>query len=235
MEDYSDTIKETDPSGFILYPSFYPGTSQYLKDMDWDNMAKRLTPEEQNALPKYLPFLTDDVPLWIFRDDTIDSVTGERVYIKKQQSIREFLAEQYDRPEITLVEPIVNSICFADLFQTGNLDFILHLENYNYQWLIFHEEDGIMYCIYQYERWFHYPLTNGVYTSSNGAGDTDYLRMTFENGSFSKEQLGRIIMHILYLDDVKQRGSVYEVWEAKYLSAPQVPYYTPIVSNDSLE
>ena len=235
MEEYSDTIKETDPSGFILYPSFYPGTSQYLKDMDWDNMAKRLTPEEQNALPKYLPFLTDDVPLWIFRDDTIDSVTGERVYIKKQQSIREFLAEQYDRPEITLVEPIVNSICFADLFQTGNLDFILHLENYNYQWLIFHEEDGIMYCIYQYERWFHYPLTNGVYTSSNGAGDTDYLRMTFENGSFSKEQIGRIIMHILYLDDVKQRGSVYEVWEAKYLSAPQVPYYTPIVSNDSLE
>jgi hypothetical protein len=203
--------------------------------MDWDNMAKRLTPEEQNALPKYLPFLTDDEPLWIFRDDTIDSVTGERVYLKKQQSIREFLAEQYDRPEITLVEPIVNSICFADLFQTGNLDFILHLENYNYQWLIFHEEDGIMYCIYQYERWFHYPLTNGVYTSSNGAGDTDYLRMTFENGSFSKEQIGRIIMHILYLDDVKQRGSFYEVWEAKYLSAPQVPYYTPKVSNDSLE
>jgi hypothetical protein len=129
----------------------------------------------------------------------------------------------------------VDSFCFADLFQTGNLDFILHLENYSYQWLIFHEEDGIIYCIYQYERWFHYPYTNGVYTGSGGAADTSYQRMSFENGSFSEEQIGRIIMDELYIDGVKQSAAAYEAWKEKYLSAPQVPYYTPIASNDSVE
>ena len=231
-----DTFTETGTTSEELpvrYPDFYPGTTQYLKDIAWKNVSARITEEENEALQKYLPILTEDENfIWIYE---IKQENHEYTYAKKQVSIRELLADQYDVLGTELIEPVVDSFCFADLFQTGNLDFILHLENYSYQWLIFHEEDGIIYCIYQYERWFHYPYTNGVYTGSGGAADTSYQRMSFENGSFSEEQIGRIIMNELYIDGVKQSAAAYEAWKEKYLSAPQVPYYTPIASNDSVE
>lgn len=214
----------------VSYPDFYPGTTQYLKDIDWENVSIRITPEENEALSKYLPLLTNDEKfVWIYQ------IYGneDSIYAKKQITIRELLADQYGVLGSELIEPVVNSFCFADLFQTGNLDFILHLENYGYEWLLFHEENDVMYCIDFGERSFHYPYTNGLYHGSNGADDYIYSRLHFENGYYTKEQVVHIInqqyetYEIVSINGETKTGADVEAWEKANLTE-QVPRYTPL-------
>ena len=201
---------------------YYMRGAQFLKDIHWEAFSTRISEDENLTLQKFMPILTDKEFVWIYR-------LADNTHTKKQTTIRKLLADQYDMHGINQVEPNIYTFCFADLFQTGNKDLILCLCNLpGWEWLIFHEEDGVVYCMDMSIRWFSYPQTNGIYTASNGADDTSYYRLIFADGDILEEQIGRVIGDELYIDDVKQSSSAYEAWKKENLTTEYYPYYHPI-------
>ena len=208
---------------------YYMRGAQFLKDIDWEAFSTRISEDENLTLQQFMPILTDKEFVWIYR-------LADNTHAKKQTTIRKLLADQYDMHGINQVEPNIYTFCFADLFQTGNNDLILCLCNLpGWEWLIFHEEDGVVYCMDMSIRWFSYPQTNGIYTASNGADDTSYYRLIFADGDILEEQIGRVIGDELYIDDVKQSSSAYEAWKKENLTTEYYPYYHPIEETPSTD
>lgn len=213
----------------VYYPTnYYYSPAQYMKDIDWNNVSDRITNEENEALQKYLPVLNSEEEfIWIYLINDGTYNTNEGIHAKKQVTIRELLAEQYGMFGIEAVEPIVDSFCFADIFQTGSTDMAMLLRNQDYEWLLFHEEDGVIYCIDMYVRWFHSLQEDGLYMGSSGADHQSYHRLSFADGDFAEEMVAEIIRDELYIDGVKQSAAEYEAWKKANL-ADLVPVYTPL-------
>ena len=210
-----------------------------VKDVNWEDISTRITGAENEALQKFLPYLTEEekfVWIYLLPESTYDN--GKPVYAHKQVSIRELLADQMDTDGVDLVEPIVDEFCFADLFQTGSTDLIMLLRNQSYEWLIFHEEDGVMYCIDMYVRWLSDVREDGLYSSSGSASDTSYHRMTFSDGVFTIETIADITHYQYetheeyYIDGVKKTAAEYAAWESDNLTE-LVPRYTPLQEGPS--
>lgn len=234
------SAQDADEPTAVYYPTtYYYSPAQYMKDVNWEDISTRITGAENEALQKFLPYLTEEekfVWIYLLPESTYDN--GKPVYAHKQVSIRELLADQMDTDGVDLVEPIVDEFCFADLFQTGSTDLIMLLRNQSYEWLIFHEEDGVMYCIDMYVRWLSDVREDGLYSSSGSASDTSYHRMTFSDGVFTIETIADITHYQYetheeyYIDGVKKTAAEYAAWESDNLTE-LVPRYTPLQEGPS--
>ena len=202
------------------------GKSQYLSKIDWEGMKTRLTGEEYASIQRYLPALEGGEITWIYR-----SGDGEEpdtyLHAKKQISIQGIIEEWFEANNAAPKEALVNSILFADVFQTGELDTCLLLEYFGWNWIILHEENGIIYCIDMPVRWFQDVQEDGLYSGSGGVGYNYYHRMKFVDGDYLEEDIGDIINDVLYIDDIAQSEATYQSWRKENIR-DTVERYTPV-------
>lgn len=208
---------------------------QYLQRIDWESFQGRVTEAEYAAIEKYLPQLTGGEFTWIYRSGEggkPDTYTHGRKQTTIQQMVTELQAENDLEPQAAEVD----SILFADLFQTGEKNVCLLLRHLGWYWLILHEEGGVVYGIDMPVRWFEAVQDNGVYLGSGGADHSYYHRMTFAGGDYGEEDLGEVIRSwndasgtassTLYIGGAAQPEEVYRAWREQYLREA-VPWYAP--------
>ncbi len=225
-----DGSEETKQEAIYIDDAYYDSHAQYLKEMDWNHIGRRITEEEYQTLQIYLPVLKGEEFTWIYR-----SGEGEEpdtyMHNKKQVTIREMLAAQLGVHGIKAVEPLVDSICFADVFQSGSESMILLLRNQAWSWLILHEEDGVIYGIDMPVRWFGEVQKDGLYVGSSEADTLYYHRMQFINRDYTEELVGTVIRDELIIDGVKKSDAEYEAWKKQNLKEA-AKVYTPLEKND---
>lgn len=222
-------FEETEQETVYIDDEYYDSPAQYLKEMDWTDIGRRITEDEYQTLQIYLPVLNGEEFTWIYR-----SGEGEEpdtyIHNKKQVTIREMLADQMGVQGIEAVEPLVDSICFVDVFQSGSESMVLLFRNQAWNWLILHEEDGVIYGIDMPVRWFGEVQKDGLYVSSGGADTSYYYRMQFVNGDYIEELVGTVICDELIIDGVKKSDGEYEAWKKENLKEA-AKVYTPLEEN----
>lgn len=212
----------------ILMQKFYSDTAQYLKDIDWKDIGTRITDEEYQTLQKFLPILNGEAFTWIYLSPNREEEnTYTHIHAKKQVNIREMLADQMVVRGLEQVEPIVDSFCFADVFQSGSENLILCLRNMGYEWLILHEENGVIYGIDMYISWFMGVQKEGLYFSSTEADRAYYHRMKFVDGDYIVEDVGTVIREQLFIDGLKKSDAEYEAWKKENFTET-AKRYTPL-------
>ena len=202
------------------------GTGQYLKDIDWESFRTRVSEEDYQALQKYLPVLTGEEFIWIYR-----SGEGEEpdtyVHDKVQISIREMVRKELEENGLKEEEAVVDSILFADVFQSGSENVCLLLRHLGWYWLILHEEDGVIYGIDMPVRWFEGVQKDGLYYGSGGAGYTYYHRMKFEDGDYIVEDIAEVIYGELFIGGEKRSDAEYQAWKNENVKE-EAKWYAPL-------
>ena len=202
------------------------GNGQYLKDIDWDSVAARVSEEEAKALQKYQSVLEGESFVWIYRTDEKDE-TDTYVHEQKQLTIQGMTDEYFRLNEMEPKDAVVDSFLFADVFQTGEKNICVLFRYFGYNWLILHEDNGVVYGIDMPVRWFQGVQKDGLYYGSGGAGVSYYHRMSFENGDYVEENIGDVIYGEFFIDDVKQSETVYQKWIEDNIKE-QVQWYEPV-------
>ena len=107
----------------------------------------------------------------------------------------------------------------------------LLLEAFGWNWIILHEEDGVMYGIDMPVRWFEGVQEDGLYFGSGGASSSYYYRMQFVDRDYVENSVGDVIEDVngetLYIDDVKQSEEVYKEWKEKNIKS-EATHYRPV-------
>lgn len=124
-------------------------------------------------------------------------------------------------------DAIVNSILFADVCQSGNKDMIILFTYCDYNWLILHEDNGVIYGIDMPVRWFGGVQEDGLYFGSGGSELAYYQRMHFANGDYTEESIGDVLYGKLYIDDVEKSEEEYQAWKKENIKE-EVKWYLPV-------
>ena len=175
----------------------------FLKDIDREKFQARLPEKEAKTLQKYLPVLMGGEFTWIERSFASHNEPHE----PKQVVIQDII----DRVEPQ--EIMVDSISFADVFQSGTQDVILYFPIIGGHYLILHEEEGVIYGIDYPVRWFQDLQEDGLYCSSGSAFFQRYFKMTFSDGDFAEHHIATIDEDVFYIGDEKQGVTDEESWE----------------------
>lgn len=85
----------------------------------------------------------------------------------------------------------LNCLTVQDVDGDGGKELCLLFEELGWYYLILRQEGDAFYGTDLGVRWFENLQTNGVYVGSGGAGDSTYARMSFWNGAFEEQELGR--------------------------------------------
>ena len=218
--------EEPESGTVYISDAYYYPPAQYLKEMNWDDIGKKLTEEEYQTLQVYLPILNGDEFTWIYRSDESEE-PDTYIHEKKQITIREMLADQLGVHGIEEAEPLVDSFCFVDIFQSGNECMVLLFRNSAWDWLILYEENGVIYGIDMPVRRFQGVQKNGLYLGSGGAYTAYYQRMQFVDGDYIEEDVGTVIRDELFIDGVKKSAAEYEAWKKENLTEG-ADFYTPL-------
>ena len=163
---------------------------------------------------------------WIYRSAKAEA-PDTYIHDKKEVTIREMLADQLDVHGLKEGEPLLDSFYFADVFQCGGRDMVLCLRNMAYEWLILHEEDGVIYGIDMPIRCFSQVYENGLYMGSNSASDHSYHKMKFVDGDYIIEDVSRVYMDKLIIDGKEKSDVEYEAWKAENLKG-MAKRYNPL-------
>lgn len=200
------------------------GRGQYLDMVDWESMQAMLSQSEAQTVQKYMPVLEGAEFTWIYR-----SREGEEpdtyVHDKKKVTIEDWVREVYEMNGVKAKSPEVDYFVFADVFQSGSENICVLFRHLGYEWLILHEEDGVIYGIDMPVRWFCGVQENGLYYGSGGASIAHYKRMSFENGDYVEESVGDVMDGVLYLNGEKRTAVEFAEWEADNIVDEARPYY----------
>lgn len=188
---------------WLKWKKLYEEPKPYLKDINWEKFQNKLPKQEAETLQKYLPVLKGGEFTWLYRSFASDDEPHE-----PRQAVIQDVVDIGEPQEV-----MVDSIYFADVFQSGTQDIILFFPNIGHHYLILHEEDGIIYGIDFPVRWFQELQEDGLYCGSGGASYQRYFRMTFADGDFTVHHIATIDDCIFYLGDVKQGATDEESWE----------------------
>ena len=202
------------------------GTAQYLKDIDWEAFQTRISDDESQVVQKYLPVLQGEEFVWIYRSGEGEE-TDTYIHAQRQLTIQDMVTSEMEGYGEESVEPVVDSIIFADVFQSGKKDMAVLLTYGGWNWLILHEENGIVYGIDMPVRWFEGVQEDGLYFGSGGAGLSYYYRMKFANGDYTEESVGDVISGELYINDEKQSDEKYQTWMKENIKE-EVKWYAPV-------
>ena len=200
------------------------GRGQYLDLIEWESIQAMLTDSEAQAVKKYQHVLEGDEFTWIYR-----SAEGEEpdtyVHDKKQVNIEAWVQEAYERNGLEAKAPEVDYFVFADVFESGNENICILFRHLGYEWLILHEEDGVIYGIDMPVRWFCGVQKNGLYYGAGGAGTAHYKRMIFNNGDYTEEAVGDEIDGILYINGEQKSAEDYAKWKSNNIGEEAKTYY----------
>ena len=210
----------------LVSDAYYYEPARYFYEMDWKNVSAKISAEENETLQKYLPVLNGEPFTWIYRSAKAEA-PDTYIHDKKEVTIREMLADQLDVHGLKEVEPLLDSFYFADVFQCGGRDMVLCLRNMAYEWLILHEEDGVIYGIDMPIRCFSQVYENGLYMGSNSASDHSYHKMKFVDGDYIIEDVSRVYMDKLIIDGKEKSDVEYEAWKAENLKG-MAKRYNPL-------
>lgn len=131
-----------------------------------------------------------------------------KTILKKEQVTIQDIIDRVEPQEI-----MVDSISFADVFQSGTQDVILYFPIIGGHYLILHEEDGVIYGIDYPVRWFQDLQEDGLYCSSGSAFFQRYYKMTFLDGDFAEHLIATRDEDVFYIGDEKQGATDEESWE----------------------
>lgn len=189
--------------------------SPYLKYVDWEELNSRLIDEERQILSQYMSVLKDEEKFY---------------YNGTQVNISEFTRQL--NPADTR-SPNISDIMFADVFQSGSKDLIIHHTHAGWGYLILHYENDILYGINMYERHFQDLQENGIYHGSGGASTGDYHRMTFNNGDYTEIDIAQYerdpVHEYYYLYGEVTTAEEFELWEQNNTNDDVFRYYVEAV------
>ena len=215
--------KKTREELILVSDVYYYEPAKYFYEMDWEHISTKIDSEENETLQKFMPILNGEAFTWIYQGDYNEEQNSYN-HDRMEVTIREMLAQQMDVHGLEQVEPLLDSFYFADVFQSGSQDMVLCLRNMAYEWLILHEEDGVIYGIDKTIRAFSEVYENGIYVSSGGADDQSYHRMKFADGDYIIEDIARVYMGKLIIDGEEKSEAEYEAWKAENLKGAAQRY-----------
>lgn len=202
-----------------------PGNQQYLKNIDWESFQTKIEPDEALAVEKYYPVLIGDEFTWIYR-----SGDGEEpdtyTHAMKVTTIQGMINSQLQENGISSQDAVVDAILFADVFESGSKDMCLLLAHLGWEWLILHEEDGMIYGIDMPVRWFEGVQENGLYYGAGGADTSHYYRMTFENEDYRENHICDLINGKFFVDGEQKSDAEYQKWRQENVQ-DAVKWYVP--------
>ncbi len=201
-------------------------TGQYLKDIEWEKFEARISADEYQALQKYLPILRGEEFVWIYRRSK-EKGADTSIHAKNELTIQQMINHELEASDLESEEPIVNTILFADVFQSGNQNVCIQFRQPGWFWLILHEENGVIYGVDMPERWFGGVQKDGLYFGSGGAGTQYYHRMKFIDGDYLEEDVGEVAHGAFFMGGEKQSEGTYTRWIEENIKAP-AKGYTPI-------
>lgn len=210
----------------LVSDAYYHEPAKYFYEMDWEKVGTKISAEENETLQKFIPILEGEAFTWIYQGDYKEEQNAYN-HDRMEVTIREMLARQMDVHGLEQVEPLLDSFYFADVFQSGSEDVVLCLRNMAYEWLILHEENGIIYGIDIPIRGFSEVYENGLYVGSNGADDWSYHRMKFADGDYTVEDVARVYRDTLIIDGEEKLAAEYEAWKAEHLKG-MAQRYNPL-------
>lgn len=183
--------------------------------MDWEELNSWLREEERQILSKYMAVLKDEEKFY---------------YNGTQVNISEFTRQL--NPSDTR-SPHISDIMFADVFQSGSKDLIIHHTHAGWGYLILHYENDVLYGINMYERHFQDLQENGIYHGSGGASTGDYHRMTFNNGDYTEIDIAQYerdpVREYYYLYGEVTTAEEFELWEHNNTNNDVFRYYVEAV------
>lgn len=194
--------------------------SPYLKYVDWEELYSRLREEERQILSKYISVLKDEEKFY---------------YNGTLVNISEFTRQL--NPSDTR-SPNISDIMFADVFQSGSKDLIIHHTHAGWGYLILHYENDVLYGINMYERHFQDLQENGIYHGSGGASTGDYHQMTFNNGDYSEIDIAQYerdpVREYYYLYGEEITAEEFDLWEQNNTNDDVFRYYVEPVEYAAL-
>ena len=215
--------KKTREELILVSDVYYYEPAKYFYEMDWEHISTKIDSEENETLQKFMPILNGEAFTWIYQGDYNEEQNSYN-HDRMEVTIREMLAQQMDVHGLEQVEPLLDSFYFADVFQSGSQDMVLCLRNMAYEWLILHEEDGVIYGIDKTIRAFSEVYENGLYIASNASDDWYYCRMQFVDGDYITEDVAWVYRDTLSIKGEKQSAAEYEAWKAENLKGAAQRY-----------
>lgn len=196
------------------------GDSVLINKVDWTGYQEKLSTDDYQILQKYMPVLIENTEfIWIEQK-------ADGRHKKRKVTLQNFLSVQsddyYSKEKMRLL-----SITLCDVFQTGNKDLILHIENYGWEYIILHYDEEKLYAIDMSERCFQGLQCNGCYIGAGGYRNDYYCQMSFSNGDFSERTLAWQDENKYYMNNKKVSSKKFYQWRKEHYSN-DVEYYVPV-------
>lgn len=199
-----------------------------LPDLDTSALETVMPEEEYAALEEYLPILLDGQTFRWVEGPYNGYECDWEPFDADMTAVRDRLWSGFEGelPETLTLD----RLAVEDIDGDGGAELVLLFQDGAYNYLILHREKEDVYGTSLYVRWFEGLQKNGVYTGSGGAGNSTFCRMTFQNGRFEQQELGRLIdgADTCYreLDGREVTKEAFDAWYAENM-AGGVTWYGP--------
>lgn len=196
------------------YGAMEIGIGQKLEEIDWRRIKNDVGEAEKKALDKYRPALEGGQITWIGQ-----MVPGGKEIadgtLRGQYDLQSYIDTKMRNMGLQTGDILIESFLFSDVFERGEMNVCLLLRHLGKNWVILHEEDGVIYGIELSGQDFKGVCENGVYYQPICAGVSYYKKMRFEEGNCYLETEG-VLSDNLYEEEQE---------------AEQVAIYTFVVRN----
>ena len=216
----ADAAPETDHTEQVMLP-----------DLDVSALKSAMPEEDYAAFEGYLPVLREEQTFrWVAGPyDGYESDWQPRD--ATMTTVRDQLCPWNGMSVADLPETLtLDRLTVQDIDGDGTAELILLFQDGGYNYLVLHREGETIYGTSLYVRWFEGLQTNGVYIGAGGAGYSTYYRMSFRNGQFEAQELGKKIddAHVCYreLDGLEVTEAEFDAWLAENM-AGDVTWYAP--------
>lgn len=205
-------------------------TRNMLPDLDISALSAAMPKEDYTAFETYLPVLQGQQTFrWVEADKSYsDYYPNWESFDADMTAVRDQFWDGFggERPATLTLD----RLAVQDIDRDGTAELVLLFQDGAYNYLILHREGDTVYGTVLYVRWFMELQQNGVYVGSGGAGDSTFYRMTFQNGRFEEQNLGRRIddAYICYreLDGREVTKEAFDAWYAENMVGG-VTWYAP--------
>ena len=221
---------------FVNDGNYRPEQKLALEEINWEAYQHVMTEEEYLALQEYLPVLTNEGS-FIYTQYIYDQYDDIADVVKEEITIAEYIDGLYaDLEEAAAANPInaikVRGVAFCDIDDDEIYEMILYLSFLGSHFVVFDQDNGIIYGVDKYVRTFEVLQTNGIYIGSGGAGNDYYYQYHFVDANFTGTYLGhthRDDEHhrlLYYIGEEQVDEETFEAWKSSIMVG-DVEFYAP--------
>lgn len=221
---------------FVNDGNYQPEQKLALEEINWEAYQHVMTEKEYLALQDYLPVLTNECS-FVYTQYIYDQYDAIADVIKEGISIAEYIDGLYsDLGEEAAANPInainVRGVALCDIDDDGTYEMILYLSFLGGHFVVFDQDNDVIYGVDKYYRTFESLQTNGIYIGSGGVGNEYYYQYHFVDTNFTETYLGhtkRDDEHqrlLYYIGEEQVDQKTFDAWEASVMVG-DVEFYKP--------